>query len=643
LKPLFELIGLTMIVVSSALFLMGADRVVVVPCGQDLDAIVNADDPTIGTRFQLEGPCTYPVDTTLALNEGDEIAGPQATFIERPPAFDPQPTVTIVGSEGLSNVIRAQGTVRLEWVKIVGGTGQYAADGSPVAGTGSGLAMGMASNTSSLYAVHITGSDAAGITNAHGTFERIELDDTTQDPNFLGFTGSGLKAINEVEIRNSYIHDNQGNGIWCDEFCHDSDSHLNGFWVHENLVVDNGRAGIRWEKVGDVADAGEALIENNEVHGNSPDAARGGISVRDAQNATIQNNSFGAATIANVAYSPNANGVAIRATDSGRSDRPDLFNVDIVGNVLNGEVIKGCEQPDEIVYCSDAPPPPPPPDDTTPPVITKVVTGTLGNNGWYTSNVGVDWSVSDAQSAISSQSGCDDLSVTSDQQATTYTCTATSAGGMSTESVTIKRDATPPDTTISPGSSSGTITSTTATFTFSSTETGSTFECKLDPVETAFSSCVSPKSYSSLANGGYTFSVQAIDAAGNTSTSPATRSFAVSTTQGGDTTAPTVISTVPGPGATGVSPTINNVKATFSEAMLASSITGQTFMLFKNGSTTQIAAKVSYDPSTRTAKLNPTNNLQRGVTYRAVVTTGAKDVAGNPLVQQKEWLFTVKR
>jgi len=61
---------------------------------------------------------------------------------------------------------------------------------------------------------------------------------------------------------------------------------------------------------------------------------------------------------------------------------------------------------------------------------------------------------------------------------------------------------------------------------------------------------------------------------------------------------------------------------------MASSITGQTFMLFKNGSTTKIAAKVSYDPSTRTAKLNPTNNLQRGVTYRAVLTTGAKDVAG---------------
>ena len=304
----------------------------------------------IGTLFQLEGGCTYPVDTMVELNEGDEIAGPQGTFIERPPAFDPEPTVTIVGSEGLSNVIRAKGTVRLEWVKIVGGTGQYLG-GSPVAGTGSGLAMGMASNTSSLFAVHITGSDAAGITNAHGTFDRIELDDTTQDPNFLGFTGSGLKAINEVEVRNSYIHDNQGNGIWCDVFCHDSESHLSGFWVHDNLVVNNGRGGIRFERVGDVADAGEALIENNEIHQNSLELSRGGIDIRDAQNALVRNNVFGAKTIADVAYLPNASGVAIRATDSGRSDRPDLFNVDIVDNVLNGEVIEGCELPDEIAYC----------------------------------------------------------------------------------------------------------------------------------------------------------------------------------------------------------------------------------------------------------------------------------------------------
>ena len=248
------------------------------PCGQDLDATVNADDPTIGTRFQLEGPCTYPVDTMVELNEGDELAGPAGSFIERYPAFDPEPTVTIVGSEGLRNVIRAKGTVRLEWVKIVGGTGQYSG-GSPCrhglrARHGNGLQY-----QQPLRGTHYGHRCGGHHQRAHGTFDRIELDDTTQDPNFFGFTGSGLKAVNEVEVRNTYVHDNQGNGLWCDVYCRDSESHPNGFWVHDNLVVDNGQTGIRFEQVGDVADSGEALIEYNEVLRQSTGAVRGGVSI----------------------------------------------------------------------------------------------------------------------------------------------------------------------------------------------------------------------------------------------------------------------------------------------------------------------------------------------------------------------------
>lgn len=86
----------------------------------------------------------------------------------------------------------------------------------------------------------------------------------------------------------------------------------------------------------------------------------------------------------------------------------------------------------------------PPSLDVTPPVISASVTGALGNNGWYTSNVGVTWSVTDAESDITAASGCEAVSVTSDQQATTYTCSASSLGGSSSESVTVKRDATDP-------------------------------------------------------------------------------------------------------------------------------------------------------------------------------------------------------
>ena len=115
-----------------------------------------------------------------------------------------------------------------------------------------------------------------------------------------------------------------------------------------------------------------------------------------------------------------------------------------------------------------------------------------------------------------------------------------------------------------------------------------------------------------------------------------------------DTTPPKVESNVPADGATGVSPTVN-VTAAFSEDMLSSSINGNTFKLSKKGSTTKLTATVSYEAANKTATLNPTNSLQRGVTYKAVVTTGAKDVAGNSLdqnslttgLQQKAWLFTV--
>ncbi|MHB1413946.1 MAG: PxKF domain-containing protein [Chloroflexota bacterium] len=84
------------------------------------------------------------------------------------------------------------------------------------------------------------------------------------------------------------------------------------------------------------------------------------------------------------------------------------------------------------------------PSDTTPPVITPNVDGTLGNNGWYVSDVTVSWDVSDGESDITSKVGCETTTIDYDTPGVTLTCEATSAGGTNSESVTIKRDATAP-------------------------------------------------------------------------------------------------------------------------------------------------------------------------------------------------------
>jgi len=84
--------------------------------------------------------------------------------------------------------------------------------------------------------------------------------------------------------------------------------------------------------------------------------------------------------------------------------------------------------------------------DTTPPVITPHVTGTLGTNGWYTSDVTVSWDVTDPSSGISSSTGCGTTTLTYDTYpSVTLTCSATNGLGMSaSKSITIKIDRSSP-------------------------------------------------------------------------------------------------------------------------------------------------------------------------------------------------------
>jgi Ice-binding-like/Bacterial Ig-like domain len=110
------------------------------------------------------------------------------------------------------------------------------------------------------------------------------------------------------------------------------------------------------------------------------------------------------------------------------------------------------------------------------------------------------------------------------------------------------------------------------------------------------------------------------------------------TTSSNACSSPTVISVAPPNGASGICPS-TLVVATFSEAMNPSTINTTTFTLTGPGAT-PVAGAVTYVVSSDVATFTPTNPLALNTLYTATITTGAQDLAGDPLAGDYVWSFT---
>lgn len=84
--------------------------------------------------------------------------------------------------------------------------------------------------------------------------------------------------------------------------------------------------------------------------------------------------------------------------------------------------------------------------------------------------------------------------------------------------------------------------------------------------------------------------------------------------------------------------------------MRAGTVNASTVKPYKVGSTTAFSATVAYHAAPQKATLTPSANLPPGAKYKAVVSAGVTDLAGNPLDQTpilpgnrpQSWVFTVR-
>ena len=290
--------------------------------GDDLVAIVNESDE--GETFCIHGG-TYDIGTAnLEPRPGQSFIGDAVKVGPNGEIYAP---TEIRGSdiEGVFNFVREANGVLFENLDISGATGERDRDDIDTKKYGRGINGNSFEPVITIRYSRIHGNTNSAVGGIGGgtLLDSVELDHNGSE-SYLGCCGGGVKSGNYYTIRNSYVHDNIGYGIWCDLNCED------GLWeIVGNRVTDNTVDGIRYEI--SMNDYG-ALIKENVVQDNNTsekNGGHGGIAIVSSWNALVTENVLG----------DNGNyGIELR--NDGRGSLKD--NV-VRNNDTNGDEIKGCD------------------------------------------------------------------------------------------------------------------------------------------------------------------------------------------------------------------------------------------------------------------------------------------------------------
>ena len=250
-------------------------------------AAVAASHPR-GTVFRLSSGVFNT--RSVELQSGDKVlgAGKSATFIR----FN--------GTMGFDT--RGATGVEIAYLDISGVNGTKRSCGKEC---GRGIHRGINAYYHDLRSHHNSAMGiGGGLSGAR--LVNVELDHNGSTANF-GCCAAGVKSGRPYSITNSYVHDNLGNGIWCDQVCEGRPMTATG-----NRVLNNRLDGIHMEWT----QGANATIKNNYVRS----SGRYGIHIAQFGYAYVLSNNVAGSAKVGISFDSSRRGPAKGLSDNNISD-----------------------------------------------------------------------------------------------------------------------------------------------------------------------------------------------------------------------------------------------------------------------------------------------------------------------------------